>query len=769
MEYTTRPLTDLVQRIKANGTLTERIDQTLLERLCIAGRRMDENRWTRPFRVVFCGVFSSGKTSLINALLNCSREMQLPTGINPITKLVTRIRYGSEFRCTYQNKGKIQVLDRDQAIAVIQGKDLVQPDRCEISIEMPSDLLKSGMEIIDTPGFDDEMGGELEQMSRNAIAEADMAVLCCSALQLGKITERALLQELNARLGHFSLVISRMDNLNTEEDHRDVLKKAHWLMEEMAGSMGAFEGIGERIFPLCISESYQDIEAFRRYLARIRDDAKIQRAIMVETDRRRGKQSLDELENLLDMVSNQLQQEFDDYQKKNDAIIQKKTLEAEQNRAKRMNRAEQARQTARTFILERLNQIQNGIQSLDKPLSFQNDANRIMENAMETLFAEIANYGGKEGMGDPGEILSLLRSDYRQHNFSVPKPTSRFVTKRGLLGRTLFTVFNVLDGDISIDDGRELEWEDFHTPTIRAIQEGPMLWVAQRWVAYLERWCEEIKLSGFTGGYESELDRRRSELTTLFELRRILPMVRLSMVAAHARLRSRRVAFIGGENVNPNIIACRLMNIQGMKKLSIGGMIENYDLTFRRGERNSVMTPDRRVDFEELENLNRFLASHQSKDLMNRCDFEISAPMLCDDVQVATALLDNQGAQWDYRIMDAMDADVIVIVTSKGPPTHENEQALIDLCMRWGVKELFFIVNTRGLSLGGRLALPGKVKKALMQLMTKENGKFDKMRYRQRVLFINPEKTQSAGDKEEAFGKELWSALGNPPALQTQP
>ena len=180
-----------------------------------------------------------------------------------------------------------------------------------------------------------------------------------------------------------------------------------------------------------------------------------------------------------------------------------------------------------------------------------------------------------------------------------------------------------------------------------------------------------------------------------------------------------------------------------------------------------MVTTGGQVDFEEPDNINRFLSDNDKNALEDGYICEIAAPMLCDDVQVATAQLDTNKNQWDYRIMDALDADVIVIVTSNRPPTNKAEQALIDLCARWGVKELFFIVNTMGLSLGGRLTLPGKVKKALMPLMSNERGKFDKTRYMRRVLLMNPGKTQSAGDREEAFRKELWSALGNPAALQT--
>lgn len=62
----------------------------------------------RPFVIVLCGSFSTGKSSLANALLGC----QLPTGHNPITKMVTRIRYGPVRRLSMENlqTGRIQPL-----------------------------------------------------------------------------------------------------------------------------------------------------------------------------------------------------------------------------------------------------------------------------------------------------------------------------------------------------------------------------------------------------------------------------------------------------------------------------------------------------------------------------------------------------------------------------------------------------------------------------------------------------------------------------------
>ena len=143
-------------------------------------RVLEHNKENAPFRAAFCGVFSAGKSSLINALLQC--EYKLPTGINPITKIVTRIRYGKELSCFYYHNGNQNKLDKQETLKVIKGELALSRGCDEVILEMPAEILKNHIEFLDTPGFDDEMGGELEAMSRKAITDADLVILCCSAL-----------------------------------------------------------------------------------------------------------------------------------------------------------------------------------------------------------------------------------------------------------------------------------------------------------------------------------------------------------------------------------------------------------------------------------------------------------------------------------------------------------------------------------------------------------------------------------------------------------
>lgn len=257
------------------------IDEPLKQRIAVVNNRVSEHFSNAPFRIAFCGVFSAGKSSLINALLKC--DYKLPTGINPITKIVTRIKYGDEPSYSYFYNGQKVVLDKSRTSRVIKGEEKLPKGCSEVTLALPAELLKKNVEILDTPGFDDEMGGELEYMSRRAITNADMVVLCCSALQLGKMMERELINELESAAGNFCMAVTRTDCLNTEEDKADIRKKAQWLMQGRGNLAMLHDATGKCFHVACIG-AYVTLDGFDKYLGDILNDQNCRDSIRNSTD-----------------------------------------------------------------------------------------------------------------------------------------------------------------------------------------------------------------------------------------------------------------------------------------------------------------------------------------------------------------------------------------------------------------------------------------------------------------------------------------------------
>lgn len=112
--------------------------------------RLAEDR----FNLVVVGRFNRGKTSLMNAILATDR---LPTGIIPLTSVITSVAYGSKERVLlkYQNR----ILDSEVAIEALSKHITQEGNPGNIrkiktaEIQLPAEILRRGFYFIDTPGL----------------------------------------------------------------------------------------------------------------------------------------------------------------------------------------------------------------------------------------------------------------------------------------------------------------------------------------------------------------------------------------------------------------------------------------------------------------------------------------------------------------------------------------------------------------------------------------------------------------------------------------
>ncbi|MGO8720941.1 MAG: dynamin family protein [Acidobacteriaceae bacterium] len=114
----------------------------------IVSRLEDKN-----LEVALFGRVSSGKSSLLNALLGTS---VLPVGVNPITAVPTKLRYGASLRAAVSyGDGRSEIVQIDELSKLVteQGNPGNLRNVTRAMVEVPSQRLRHGIVLVDTPGL----------------------------------------------------------------------------------------------------------------------------------------------------------------------------------------------------------------------------------------------------------------------------------------------------------------------------------------------------------------------------------------------------------------------------------------------------------------------------------------------------------------------------------------------------------------------------------------------------------------------------------------
>lgn len=151
-------------------------DRSLKDRLSDLRVRLAEDRFT----LVVAGRFSRGKSSLMNAILGTDR---LPTGIVPLTSVITTVSYGTVEKVTL--KYKQRRLDSEITLAELPQFVTQEGNPGNIlgietaHVEIPAELLRRGFYFVDTPGLGSIIA-ENSLTTQAYLPEADALLLVTS-------------------------------------------------------------------------------------------------------------------------------------------------------------------------------------------------------------------------------------------------------------------------------------------------------------------------------------------------------------------------------------------------------------------------------------------------------------------------------------------------------------------------------------------------------------------------------------------------------------
>lgn len=155
--------TDLEKRLQLlehNGIdvdLLQLLEQVVTRNGLVEFRNRIDTLATRleddSFELALFGRVSCGKSSLLNALLGTD---VLPVGINPITAVPTKLRYGTTLKAVVSyGDGRTAAVSIDELSRLVteQGNPGNLKNIVRAIVEVPSSRLKQGILLVDTPGL----------------------------------------------------------------------------------------------------------------------------------------------------------------------------------------------------------------------------------------------------------------------------------------------------------------------------------------------------------------------------------------------------------------------------------------------------------------------------------------------------------------------------------------------------------------------------------------------------------------------------------------
>lgn len=220
--------------------------------------RLAEDR----FNLAVVGRFGRGKSSLMNALIGVER---LPTGILPLTSVITTVVYGSAEKAIIHYEGRhlstdIPLDELPEFITQQANPGNVRGVRTA-EIQLPAEILRRGFHFIDTPGLGSAIA-ENTRTTESFLPEADAMVVVTSYDSPLSEEEFAVLRMATRYDRHVFMVLNKQDTV-TQAQREEGIAYVNEQLQRVLGprasppfSVSARDGLEAKILG--------DLEALRQ-------------------------------------------------------------------------------------------------------------------------------------------------------------------------------------------------------------------------------------------------------------------------------------------------------------------------------------------------------------------------------------------------------------------------------------------------------------------------------------------------------------------------
>jgi GTPase Era involved in 16S rRNA processing len=221
-------LISCIERLSALSS--SRGDEKIEENLQEISEKLAGNR----FHLVVLGQFKRGKSTFINSLLG---EKVLPTAVVPLTSIVTLIKHGEQetievLFATSQRK----TISRHQLSDYVteRGNPANAKNVKHVEVSYPSDYLKDGVFIIDTPGVGSTFENNTE-ITYDYLPKVDAALFLLAVDPPISQSEISFLKDVKQYVEKIFFIQNKIDYMD-EEDCLESMAFSKRVIEEAIGS-----------------------------------------------------------------------------------------------------------------------------------------------------------------------------------------------------------------------------------------------------------------------------------------------------------------------------------------------------------------------------------------------------------------------------------------------------------------------------------------------------------------------------------------------------
>lgn len=214
----------LVQELLAKSEISEKQIKDL-EGLT---KRLED----QEFIISVVGQFKRGKSSFINAIL---KEEILPTGIIPVTSVVTMIQYGKKkaqvvFEGSHVEEVEFQKL-KEYINEEENPKNIKKVDCVKLYLDL--DFLKSGLVLVDTPGVGSTHRHNTEEVYK-FISKSDAIIFMLSVDSPINEIEVELLESTKDKAAKFYFTVNKIDTVSND-DLEEYISYCRSILSELMG------------------------------------------------------------------------------------------------------------------------------------------------------------------------------------------------------------------------------------------------------------------------------------------------------------------------------------------------------------------------------------------------------------------------------------------------------------------------------------------------------------------------------------------------------